>query len=264
MNMNRGVFENFANQAADPKDSPFAIAEAAAAGNPFTAVVEQDSPFTIADEKKDEFKAQSGTGSHPLDSPFQVAEPSEGYGFEGPAKMSPFEAVSASSTLARSPLAGAETSEVATADLGGRPEPTVSEPAEEAGAVSPVESAAESDPFGDPNSDSYSIRQLELRAIFGVDREMTPDEILQRSRALPGIRAIARVSPQDMSTIEGIKNLVPNLGFGGGALKLYLGSVPLEFIREGKELLAVQTEGGFAPGVRETLILVARELGRSA
>ena len=27
-------------------------------------------------------------------------------------------------------------------------------------------------------------------------------------------------------------------------------------------MLAVQTDGGFAPGVRETLMLVARELGR--
>jgi hypothetical protein len=66
-----------------------------------------------------------------------------------------------------------------------------------------------------------------------------------------------------MSTVEGIKNLLPNLGFGSGALKLYIGSVPLEFIREGSVLLAVQTDGGFAPGVRETLMLVARELGRN-
>ena len=101
-----------------------------------------------------------------------------------------------------------------------------------------------------------------MRAIFGVDREMNPDEILQRSRALPGMRNIARVSPQDMGTIEALKHLLPNLGFGSGGLKLYSGSVPLEFIREGTVMLAVQTDGGFAPGVRETLMLVARELGR--
>ena len=282
MNMNRGIFENFPNQAGDPKDSPFAIApeaeETPAAGNPFTAVsspftavAKQDSPFSVADEKNDQSKAQPETDSQKVDSPFQVAEPSEGFGFEGPAKTSPFEAAPASSTPATSPFAAAESSKVASpstqaaiAVFGGWQESTASESAEKAAPVSPPMSAPESDPFGDPNSDSYSIRQLELRAIFGVDREMTTEEILQRSRALPGIRAIARVSPQDMSTIEGIKNLVPNLGFGSGALKLYIGSVPLEFIREGKELLAVQTDGGFAPGVRETLMLVARELGRSA
>ncbi len=112
------------------------------------------------------------------------------------------------------------------------------------------------------HSDSFSIRQLELRAIFGVDREMNPEEILQRARALPGMRNIARVSPQDMNTVESLKNLLPNLGFGSGGLKLYSGSVPLEFVREGSVMLAVQTDGGFAPGVRETLMIVARELGR--
>lgn len=114
----------------------------------------------------------------------------------------------------------------------------------------------------DSYSDSQSIRQLELRAIFGVDREMNPDEILQRSRALPGMRNIARVNPQDIATIEAIKNLIPSLGFGTGNLKIYSGAVPLEFIREGSVMLAVQTDGGFAPGVRETLMIVARELNR--
>ena len=117
-------------------------------------------------------------------------------------------------------------------------------------------------PLNESQSDSFSIRQIELRAIFGVDREMNPDEILQRSRALPGMRNIARLSPQDITAVDALKQLLPNLGFGGGGLKLYSGSIPLEFIREGPVILAVQTDGGFAPGVRETLILVARELGR--
>ena len=82
------------------------------------------------------------------------------------------------------------------------------------------------------------------------------------ARALPGMKNIARVGAGDISTIDALKNLLPSLGFGGGALKLYSGSVPLEFIREGPVMLAVQTDGGFAPGVRETLMIVARELSR--
>ena len=62
--------------------------------------------------------------------------------------------------------------------------------------------------------------------------------------------------------MDALKNLLPSLGFGSGVLKLYSGSTPLEFIREGPVMLAVQTDGGFAPGVRETLMIVARELGR--
>ncbi len=91
---------------------------------------------------------------------------------------------------------------------------------------------------------------------------MNADEILQRSRALPGMRNIARVATAEMATIDSLKTLLPNLGFGTGALKLYAGSVPLEFIREGSVMLAVQTDGGYAPGVRETLMIVARELSR--
>jgi len=117
-------------------------------------------------------------------------------------------------------------------------------------------------PVEENQSDSFNIRQLELRAIFGVDREMNADEILQRSRALPGMKNIARVAAGDMTTIEALKNLLPSLGFGSGSLKLYAGSVPIEFIREGSVMLAVQTDGGFAPGVRETLMIVARELNR--
>lgn len=122
----------------------------------------------------------------------------------------------------------------------------------------PVSAPASSD------SDSYSIRQLELRAIFGVDREMSTEEIMQRARSLPGIRHIARVSAQDVAAVDALKGVIANLGFGGGGIKLYAGSVPIEFIRESGVMLAVQTDGGFAPGVRETLMIVARELGRTA
>jgi len=114
----------------------------------------------------------------------------------------------------------------------------------------------------DSQSDSFSIRQLELRAIFGVDREMSPDEIMQRARSLPGIRHIARVAASDIAAVDALKQVVSNLGFGAGGLKLYAGSVPIEFIRESGVMLAIQTDGGFAPGVRETLMIVARELSR--
>lgn len=302
MNTNRGIFDSFPNPMADPKDSPFAIAtepaESAGAKSPFTAVAspftavarQQDSPFSVVDDnaaaKGDSAAKQPDTGKS--ESPFQVAEPSEGFGFEAaPAApaASPFEAISTAATApAASPLASdtaKSPSAAAQAAIGAfgswkdtpaavtAPVSAVAAPVEKpaqsfTAAAAPAPAAYSTDPFGDPLSDSFSIRQLELRAIFGVDREMTTEEILQRTRALPGIRNIARVSAQDMGTIEGLKNLLPNLGFGSGGLKLYLGSVPLEFIREGSVLFAVQTDGGFAPGVRETLMLVARELGRSA
>lgn len=92
---------------------------------------------------------------------------------------------------------------------------------------------------------------------------MSPDEIMQRARSLPGIRHIARVAAADVAAVDALKSVIANLGFGAGGLKLYAGSVPIEFIRESGVLLAVQTDGGFAPGVRETLMIVARELSKA-
>ena len=318
MSTTRGIFESFPNQPATRPDSPFVVVPEAAtpiAASPFAAVARQDSPFTVVDEVADSKPVESGQPAkvperRKMDSPFQVAEPSEGFGYEAPAKArssAPFDAAPVSTPVAASPFSVAPqqpttspfsaepqrgpspSTQAALAAFGNwqepvtspaetpaspfaQPAPSAFTPAAEAplpvpAAFSPAPQnkpvATESfESFDASQSDSYSIRQLELRAIFGVDREMNVEEILQRTRALPGMRNIARVSSQDMSALEALKHLLPNLGFGSGGLKLYAGSVPLEFIREGSVMLAVQTDGGFAPGVRETLMLVARELGR--
>lgn len=343
MSTNRGIFDSFPSQPGTRADSPFAVVnepavEPAAAQSPFTAVGRPESPFMVVDEN-DARPAEFGRPvrlpeKRKVDSPFQVAEPTEGFGFEAPARTvpsSPFEVQAApaspfsveaqavpSSPFAAapqaapaSPFAVAEPAKAASpatqaaiAAFTQWQEPPAAPPApapvlQAAAApaqvleVQPVAPAQVPSAFAAPqapapvqqaapvqaqapvaaapapapvydegHSDSSSIRQLELRAIFGVDREMSGEEILQRSRALPGMKNIARVGPNEMATIEAIKTLLPNLGFGSGNLKLYAGSVPLEFIREGSVLLAVQTDGGFAPGVRETLMIVARELNR--
>jgi hypothetical protein len=108
------------------------------------------------------------------------------------------------------------------------------------------------------------ITQLELRAIFGVDREMSVEEIIQRTRALPGIKHVARIGTSDVSALENLKHTLTSLGFGGGNIRLYSGNVPIEFVRDGHTMLAIQTDGGFAPGVKEAIMIVARELERMA
>ena len=315
MSTTRGIFESFPNQPATRQDSPFAVAPepaAPVATSPFAAVARQDSPFTVVDEVTDSKPVEAGRPAkvpdrRKMDSPFQVAEPSEGFGYEAPAKAysaAPFEAAPvaaspfsvapqqpAASPFSVEPQRGPSPStQAALAAFGSWQEPaasptpqTAEEPASPfaqptpaaitpaveaplqvpaAFSSAPQTKSVPMDSFDASHSDSYSIRQLELRAIFGVDREMNVEEILQRTRALPGMRNIARVSSQDMTALESLKHLLPNLGFGSGGLKLYAGSVPMEFIREGSVMLAVRTDGGFAPGVRETLMLVARELGR--
>lgn len=304
MSTTRGIFENFPNQPATRPDSPFAVVPevmAPAAPSPFTAVARQDSPFMVADEPgvlkaAEVSQVTKLPETRKFDSPFQVAEPSEGFGYEATAKgyssaqfetpaASPFSAAPAqpaASPFSAEPSRGPSASTQAALAAFGSWQDSAASPAppsfgEPASFIAPVvetpaappafvpaapSGSAASGAFDASQSDSFSIRQLELRAIFGVDREMDVEEILKRSRALPGIRNVARLSPQDVAAVDTLKNLLANLDFGGGGLKLYAGSVPLEFIREGPVVLAVQTDGGFAPGVRETLMLVGRELGR--
>ena len=278
MNPSRGIFETFPAQA--PTASPFSVVPETPAASPF-AQVRPDSPFALAEDTNGARPLEPGKPARlpdkrrATDTPFQVADAKEGFGYEASPPnfaASPFEVAPPASPFAIAPAppvlqaASPFSQEPAPAPaptFGGWPQPSApATPVPVAPASTAVAAPVHQAPG--PESDSFSIRQLELRAIFGVDREMSHDEILQRSRALPGIRHIARVGSQDIGAIEALKNVLANLGFGGGGLKLYAGSVPVDFIREGNVLLAVQTDGGFAPGVRETLMIVARELGRMA
>ena len=269
--------------------SPFSVAPAEAPA----PAPRKNSPFAIVGEEHaaDDSKASRiPERRKPEESPFQVSEP-QGFGFEAPPQALKATAIEPTPAPQQTPVSSPFTMESAApapapaqpapapSPFGGWPQaeaaprqeapqhqdaravsqPQPSSPAPEPAAAAPQPSSG--DDSSNPDS-SYSIKQLELRAIFGVDREMKHEEIIQRARSLPGIRQIARVSESDIAAVDALKTVISNLGFGSGALKLYSGSVPIEFIREGKTLLAVQTDGGFAPGVRETLMLVARELGR--
>ena len=283
MNSSRGIFEPQEGFApAPPSKSPFSVADDGPASSPFAIVSEPESPFaSMKDEhpprqpvdpgrpaKLPERRPAAGEAA-PIDSrsPF-ASEPLAQSPFEASAaSASPFGSTPPpvpSSAPASSPFAFAQepapapAAPVEAVSVAAAPVPA---PAPVAAPVhqAPAAVTAEPEPF---ESDSRTIRQLELRAIFGIDRELSADEILQRARALPGIRHVARVPAADCGTIDSLKRVIGNLGFGAGQVKLYCGSSPIEFIRESNVLLAIQNDGTFAPGVRETLMIVARELGR--
>lgn len=284
MSNDKGIFEPQEGFAAPPK-SPFAASDAPT--SPFGTAespTPPQSPFAVAGSGHPSPPASPfGTvESKPAASPFGTAEPKSSASPFAPAQEAP----------AASPFGTAPKSEPAASPFGKSPveespkpaaaspfgHPVVEAKKEEAPAPAPKaeptpapapapaqqpEPARQAAPSYDPGpSESSGIRQLELRAIFGVDRELNESEILQRSRSLPGIRQLARVPAGDMGAIEGIKRVLSSIGFGDGQVKLYCGSSPVEFVREGNVLLAVQTDGGFAPGVRETIMIVARELSR--
>ena len=291
MNSSRGIFEPQEGFApAPPAKSPFAVADEGAASSPFAVVSEPESPFASLREDNpprlvpdpgrpvklpDRRPAAGDPPSLEARSPF--AAEGTGSPFEAPvAATSPF-ATTAAATPAAAPASSspfAFSQDPVPAAPPAVPVQQVAAPAPAAVeatpvaapapvtapvAAAPAAAAAESDSY---ESDSRSIRQLELRAIFGVDRELSGEEMLQRARALPGIRHVARIPAADNATVDSFKRVIAGLGFGVGQVKLYCGSVPIEFIRENSVILAVQNDGSFAPGVRETLMIVARELGR--
>lgn len=270
MSKDKGIFEPQEGFTAPPK-SPFAVDDGE--DSPFASPApESKSPFSeVGDEKPTRLKPDEGS------QPFASGGDKSPFGYEppaasepAPASASPFSEASKEEEKpaepkaeSSSPFADATESKPASSPFGmsPTPEPKPAEPAPTP-AATPEPAPAAAAPMSAGDSDSSSIKQLELRAIFGVDRELTASEILQRAGSLPGIRHLARVAASEAGAVDAIKRLIGGLGFGGGQVKLYCGSAPIEFVREGSVLLAVQTDGGFAPGVRETLMIVARELGK--
>lgn len=293
MNSSRGIFEPQEGFApAPPSKSPFSVADDGPATSPFAIVSEPESPFA---SMKDDLPARAAVDpgrpaklperrpaageAPPVDarSPF-ASEPLAQSPFDAPAaSVSPFGATPPpvpASAPASSPFAFAQEPAPAAApapvaapvEAVAAPAPApaqapapVAAPAAAVVHQAPAAAAVQSDSY---ESDSSTIRQLELRAIFGVDRELGAEEMLQRARSLSGIRHVARIPAAEVATVDAFKRVIGSLGFPGGQVKLVAGTTPIEFIREGGVVLAIQNDGSFAPGVRETLMIVARELGR--
>ena len=311
---NRSIFEAVPDSAEDHPSSPFtAVIEPTS--SPFTAAFEphptqpppqpapsapskpKPSPFTLVDEADEKpiepYRPSKIPEKRKAESPFQIVEPTEGFGampaLQG-IPASPFEAGYGMPATPFSPMSefGGFASAAPIQAYAPQPfaapqsfaqpaypqtsfsqsaymQPGYTQPAYPQAAY-PTTTGTAAPPTHSSSfaSDCSSIRQLELRAIFGVAHEMGVDEILQRCRSLPGVLNIACLAGHEADTIESLKALLNKLGCGGSALRIYAGSIPVEFIREGNVLLAVQTDGGFAPGVRETLMIVAREMARLA
>jgi len=113
-----------------------------------------------------------------------------------------------------------------------------------------------------PPTPDGEIPQLVLKAIFGVSEEMDRNEILRRARALPNIRSVNLVGRPESEAIAVLQKSIGALGLGDEPLTLRVGDSDIDFIKEEGLTLAVLTNGGYAAGIRETLIIVARELAR--
>jgi hypothetical protein len=284
MNSSRGIFEPQEGFApAPPAKSPFAVADESPANSPFAIVSEPESPFaSMKDEHPARPVADPGRPAklperRPAAGDLPTADARSPFAAE-PLGQSPFEAPAASaapfgstpppvpaSAPTSSPFGFAQEATPAPAPVKAEPvaaaAPAPAPAPAPSAAPAPAASAAPVEPDS-YESDSRAIRQLELRAIFGVDRELGAEEMLQRARGLSGIRHVARIPAAEVATVDAFKRVIGSLGFPGGQVKLVAGTTPIDFIREGNVVLAIQNDGSYAPGVRETLMIVARELGR--
>lgn len=110
---------------------------------------------------------------------------------------------------------------------------------------------------------SGAMRQLELRAIFGVNHELTVDEILQRARSLPGVRNISVVEQAGAQALNVLQTSINQIGFADGdSVGLHCPGGMIDFITEGGSTVAILHEGEYAAGVCETLIIACREISK--
>ena len=99
-------------------------------------------------------------------------------------------------------------------------------------------------------------RQLELRAIFGVDHELSHQEIIQRMRGLPGIVDVAKVGSAEAEAFVTLQNCAAKLGLAKG--QSIVVSCPrgvIDFLEYKGTSLAILREDKYFPGVRETLYI---------
>jgi predicted regulator of Ras-like GTPase activity (Roadblock/LC7/MglB family) len=126
--------------------------------------------------------------------------------------------------------------------------------------------------------------QLALRAIFSTEKTMRPQDIVDFSSQFPGIRGSLIITPEGVTRsgrlddsdevrhfsekasvlYEKTSSLITELGLGTEqTFTLRTGRGIMSFFTHGSICLAVlHGEPNFHPGVREKLILVARELAK--
>lgn len=98
--------------------------------------------------------------------------------------------------------------------------------------------------------------QLILRAIFGVGRDLNRDEVLKKASELPGIMSVKLLGRPELAALRVLRDGIQDLGV---SLDLISKDASVDLIHGEATSLVVFYEGGFRPGVREILTIVARQ-----
>ena len=106
-------------------------------------------------------------------------------------------------------------------------------------------------------------KQLAIKAIFGITRELNQAEILKFGSALPGITNLAMAPPMAANAFEEFCSTIEKMGFGdSAAMELSSASGTMDIVSLDGVSMVVKKEGEYRPGVRETLMLLAREISK--
>lgn len=92
---------------------------------------------------------------------------------------------------------------------------------------------------------------------------MTREEILQKAKNLAGIRELVVVGPSEMTAVQTLGGVMTRFGYGDqGSWQINTSGGVVDFVTAESTTLAIMREGRYSPGVWETLMIVARELGK--
>ena len=234
------------------------------------------SPFELVEGDRSELDGNGGSG-FPM------------HGFpSGPAALAPLEMVPSRSRVEAS-SSGANTKSDDSEDPFGEmapPQEKAASAMNQAVPISPIETNVRGDfskPVGGSQSgargsagvalprqpDEFPValsdrtKQLELRAIFGVDHELSHLEIMERMRDLPGIINVAEIDPSEVGAFGSLRSCATKLGLGKeDAVIVNSPRGVIDCVQYQGTALGILMEGGYAPGVRETIYICTRELER--
>ena len=269
--------------------------------NPFQVEADGSQSDSMVLSEREALRPEKGSRASVSGSPFELVEGdrseldgSAGPGFpmhgfsSGPAALAPLE-MSPSRSEVQASSSGADTKSDDSEDPFGEmasPQENAASAINQAVPISPVESKLRGDfsmPAGGSQSaargnpgvalpgqrDGFPVdlsdrtKQLELRAIFGVDHELSHLEIMERMRDLPGIINVAEIDPSELEAFRSLRSCATKLGLGKeDAVIVNSPRGVIDCVQYQGTALGILMEGGYGPGVRETIYICTRELER--
>ncbi len=123
----------------------------------------------------------------------------------------------------------------------------------------PASSASENDSSSTTEQSDTSVSAMCLRAIYGITENPDTQGLIEKANTLDGVKNLTQISLAEAQAIELIKTQQFGLA-QCDSINISVDNGDLNFITVNDTHLAVITESGFQPGVRETITLTAERI----